>query len=109
MWPWEISCALMRCIMEPGRRRSGSSTERRAGGAGSWLAAATRSAILCGWPDCFHWAMHWLSIHMPLTLTWKQVRPPTAVRLVKPSCAASGDVMGVAISAPTSDQVPEEM
>ncbi len=45
---------------------------------------------------------------MPLTFLWKQMRSPTAPRLVKFSEAAAALLRGCSMRVPTSDQVPDE-
>ena len=41
-----------------------------------------------------HSVMHCRKSHMPLTFLWKQMRPPTAPRLVKSAACASGPLTG---------------
>ena len=43
-------------------------------------------------PSSAHWSVHWRISHMPLTFLWKQMRSPTAPRLVKFSAWRGGVV-----------------
>src|ERR1700744_1739984 len=99
----------MRQGILPTRPSAGYPPSSRATGADSSEARRTSSSTVKEVPEAAHASMHCLSSHMPLTALWKQIRLPTAPRLVNSSASAARELQGEPSSAPMSDHVPELM